>query len=82
MAPELLVDDPILPMKDAAVYLGFRGKNPQRSLYRLVEAGKLARAPMPGTGAEPRFGIRRSVLNAYLAALASPRARVQRVKSA
>lgn len=71
MAPELLVDDPILPMKDAAVYLGFRGKNPQRSLYRL----NLERAPMPGTGKEPRFGIRRSVLNKCLADLASARSR-------
>lgn len=80
MAPDLLVDDPILPMKDAAIYLGFRGANPQRSLYRLVEKGHLQRSPMPGTGAEPRFGIRRSVLNEYLAALANPRAR--KVKTA
>jgi hypothetical protein len=75
MAPELFVDDPILPMKDSAIYLGFRGKNPQRSLYRLIQAGQLERAPMPTTGPEPRFGIRRSVLNRYLASLANPRAR-------
>jgi hypothetical protein len=75
MAPELLHDDPILPMKDAAEYLGFRGKQPQRSLYRLVDAGKITRAQMPGTGAEPRFGVRRSELNRYLKALNDPKAR-------
>lgn len=75
MAPELLNDDPILPMKDAAIYLGFRGKNPQRSLYRLVDEGKITRSPMPGTGKEPRFGVRRSELNRHLAALSNPKAR-------
>lgn len=76
MAPELYVDDPILPMKDAGTYLGFRGKHPERSVYRL----NLERAPMPGTGVEPRFGIRRSVLNAYLAALADTKSRTPKVR--
>lgn len=70
MAPELLVDDPIMPPKDAAMYLGFRGEDPARSLRRL----KLKRSPLPGTGST-RYGYRRSVLNEYLAALEKTRSR-------
>lgn len=71
MAPELLVDDPILPPMDAARYLGFRGDDPTRSLRRL----KLKRSPLPGTGSS-RHGYRRSVLNQYLTDLENTRSRL------
>lgn len=72
MPPELLVDDPILPPKDAAVYLGFRGEDPTRSLRRL----RIKRSPLPGTGKKKeRYGYRRSVLNQYLAELEDLRSR-------
>lgn len=62
--------DPILPRLEAARYLGFRGKQPTRSLVRLA----LERTPMPGTG-KTRWGYRLSVLNAYLAELARKQGR-------
>ena len=73
----LYVHDPILPPGDAARYLGFRGKNVQRSIARLG----LKRDPMPGIGTT-RFGYRLSTLNAYMAAIADPASRVRRAKSA
>lgn len=69
--------DPILPPSEAALYLGFRGQDPTRSLRRL----NLARSPMPGTGTS-RFGYRLSVLNAHLAALGDPRSRKPRLRVA
>lgn len=54
--------DPVLPLKEAAEYLGFRGKYPTRSLRRL----NLERTPIAGVG-DQRMGVRLSVLNAYLA---------------
>lgn len=74
----LFVDDPILPALDAARYIGFRGEDPARSLRRL----NLKRDRMPGTGREPRFGYRRSTLNAYLKSLNDPSSRMPQVKSA
>lgn len=67
--PKSLEYDPILPAMDAARYLGFRGKEPTRSLRRL----KLDRARMPGTG--ERYGYRLSVLNAHLEAINNPASR-------
>lgn len=70
-APRLDVTyDPVLPQKEAANYLGFRGADPTRSLRRL----RLERTQIPGRG-RPRFGYRLSVLNAYLELLQDPRAR-------
>lgn len=74
-----LVYDPILPLKESANYLGFRGKDPVKSLRRL----KLERQPMPGTGHErPRFGHRLSALNAYLSKLSEPSSRIHLRKTA
>lgn len=78
MPPEMYVDDPILPPIDAARYLGFRGKDPGRSLRRL----NLRRDPMPGTGEDARMGYRRSTLNAYLASLADPQSRAPKLRKA
>lgn len=65
--------DPVLPLKDSAEYLGFRGHDPVKSLRRL----NLERTPLPGTGlVRPRFGHRLSVLNAHLASIADPKSRV------
>lgn len=65
--------DPLLPLKESAHYLGFRGKDPVKSLRRL----NIERHPMPGTGlARPRFGHRLSTLNAYLDSLADAHSRV------
>lgn len=74
-----LAYDPILPLRESANYLGFRGKDPVKSLRRL----KLERHAMPGTGRErPRFGHRLSDLNAYLAQLNDPASRIHLRKSA
>lgn len=65
--------DPVLPLKESAEYLGFRGKNPVKSLRRL----NLERHPIPGTGRiRPRFGHKLSVLNACLASIADPKSRI------
>lgn len=64
--------DPVLPLNESARYLGFRGKDPVKSLRRL----KLERTPIPGTGrVRPRCGHRLSVLNAHLTAIADPKSR-------
>jgi hypothetical protein len=64
--------DPVLPLKESANYLGFRGKDPVKSLRRL----NLARTPIPGTGKRrPRMGHRLSVLNAHLDAIGNPKSR-------
>lgn len=67
--------DPILPPREAATYLGFRGAQPTRSLLRL----KLDRHPMPGVGTT-RYGYRLSTLNRYLESLANPQSRKPRVR--
>ena len=65
--------DPVLPLKESAQYLGFRGKDPVKSLRRL----NLRRDPIPGTGRiRQRFGHRLSVLNAHLESLRDPKSRV------
>jgi hypothetical protein len=67
--------DPVLPLRESAEYLGFRGKDPVKSLRRL----NLARTPIAGTGrVRPRFGHRLSVLNAHLESLGDPKSRSHR----
>ena len=65
--------DPVLPLRESAEYVGFRGKDPVKSLRRL----NLERTPIPGTGKmRQRFGHRLSVLNSYLESLRNPQSRV------
>jgi hypothetical protein len=69
------VFDPVLPLKESAEYLGYRGKDPVKSLRRL----DLERTPIAGTGrARPRFGHRLSVLNAHIASLTNPASRIRK----
>lgn len=64
--------DPVLPLRESANYLGFRGKDPVKSLRRL----NLERTPIPGTGRQrPKFGHKLSTLNAYRDSLSDPKAR-------
>jgi hypothetical protein len=67
--------DPVMPLKESAEYLGFRGNDPVKSLRRL----NLERTLIAGTGQRrPKFGHRLSVLNAHLAAIADPKSREHR----
>jgi hypothetical protein len=64
--------DPVLPLIESARYLGFRGKDPVKSLRRL----NLERTPIPGTGRRrPKFGHKLSVLNAHRDSLSDPKSR-------
>jgi hypothetical protein len=65
--------DPVLPLIESARYLGFRGKDPVKSLRRL----NLERTPIPGTGKlRPKFGHKLSVLNAHRDSLSDPKSRL------
>lgn len=77
-APNLFVDDPMLPLKEAGEYIGCRGSDPAKTLRRL----NIELDPMPGTGNKrPRVGCRRSKLNAYLESLKDPKSRTPKVRS-
>jgi hypothetical protein len=67
--------DPILPPAKAAEYCGCSIKT--------LERFEIERHPIPTTGAErSRWGYRLSVLNAFLATLADPKARKPLVSKA